>query len=66
MKYKILGVIGVLWGGGISLKWVLSGTATSPTGAGTYNTGYQAGHAIGLLFGGLLLVAGLFAFFKRS
>ena len=54
MKYKILGWIGVVWGG-LILASGLYQLFTGRIGGGAYG----AGRLVGLLFGVLLLYAGL-------
>ncbi|WP_369649421.1 MULTISPECIES: hypothetical protein [unclassified Variovorax] len=58
MRDKIIGAIGIVWGGGMLLKWLMSGP---PAGIG----GYQGGQTAGALLGAVMLVAGLYRFFKR-
>jgi hypothetical protein len=60
MKNKILGAIGILWGGAIVVRWFLTSTADSG------NVAYQAGQGIAVVLGGLMLAAGLYYFFKKS
>lgn len=57
MRNRVFGGIGILWGGGVLIAAFARG---GPQGAGAYGAGQTAG----LLFGGLLLVAGLYYFFK--
>ena len=58
MRNKIFGGIGILWGGALVLRWLMSGTpaAGSPLSSG------QSGAAI---FGALMLVAALYYFFRK-
>ncbi len=58
MRNKIFGGIGVLWGGAIVLRWLMSG---SPSGSNAY----EAGQSGAVIFGGLLLVVGLYYVFKK-
>lgn len=58
MRDKIIGAIGILWGGGMLLRWLMTGP---PAGVG----GYQGGQTAGALLGAVMLVAGLYRFFKR-
>lgn len=58
MRDKIIGAIGIVWGGGMLLRWLMSGP---PAGIG----GYQGGQTAGALLGAVMLVAGLYRFFKR-
>jgi hypothetical protein len=59
MRNKIFGGIGVIWGGAILLNWL---TSDPPTGSAAY----QGGHTAAVVFGVLMLVAGLYYFFKKS
>jgi len=59
MRNRIFGAIGIIWGGGIIVSAVMRG---GPQGQGAY----AAGQLGGFLFGGLLLAAGLYTFFKSS
>ena len=52
MRQRILGGLGVVWGGLILLRQVLGGP---PPGEGAY----AAGHTTGLVIGALLFVVGL-------
>ena len=58
MRNKIFGAIGVLWGGMILLNWL---TADPPSGSAAY----QHGHSAAVVFGVVMLVAGLYYFFKK-
>ena len=57
MRNKISGLIGMLWGGGIVVSRLVSESPAS--GA------YQAGQMAALVFGLVLLGAGLYYFFKK-
>ena len=57
MRNRIFGAIGIIWGGGILISMFLRGV---PQGRGAY----AAGSYGGLVLGALLLIAGLYAFFK--
>jgi len=59
MRNKIFGGIGILWGGAIVLRWLVTDT----TAAG--NAAYQSGQSSAVLFGALLLGVGLYTFFKK-
>ena len=59
MRNKIFGGIGILWGGAIVLRWLVTDT----TAAG--NAAYQSGQSGAVLFGALLLGVGLYTFFKK-
>jgi hypothetical protein len=60
MRNRILGAIGVLWGGAILLGRLASGSAVEGAGA------YGAGQAVGLVFAVLLLVVGLYYLVRGS
>ena len=51
MRNKILGTIGVVWGGAVLISAIVQG---GPHGSGAYATGQMIGFAIGAL----MLVAG--------
>jgi len=57
MRNKISGAIGVVWG-----SLILFNGLSSPVQG---SAAYQSGHAGALVFGGLLVVAGLYYFFKK-
>jgi hypothetical protein len=54
-RYRVLGTIAFIWGGALILSRLLGFSRTEGGGA------YAAGQNAGLIFGGLLLAAGLFA-----
>lgn len=58
-KSRILGVIGVLWGGGMLLARVARGAGDAAT-----NEAYAAGQMVGLIFGALLFLVGLYYLIK--
>jgi hypothetical protein len=58
MRNRILGAVGVLWGGGLLLFQLLGGGQTQAKG------GYGTGQTAGLIFGGLLLVTGMYYLIK--
>ena len=60
MKNRIVGVIGVLWGGAIVGRWLLTDSSTMGSSA------YQGGQSAAALFGVLMLMAGLYYFFKKT
>lgn len=60
MRNKIFGGIGVIWGGAIALNWLTSDAPASGSAA------YQGGQAGAAVFGVLMLIAGLYYFFKKS
>lgn len=59
MRNKIFGAIGAIWGGLILLNGLMSNSSGSASGA------YNSGQTGGLVFGGLLLVVGVYYFFKK-
>jgi len=58
-KNRILGLIGVLWGGGMLLARLARGSS-----AAAANEAYATGQTIGLVFGALLLLVGLYYLIK--
>ncbi|OOG52973.1 hypothetical protein [Rhodanobacter sp. C03] len=59
MRNKIFGGIGILWGGALLFRWFTSGTSNGGSSA------YQAGQSAAVIFGALMLVAGLYYFFRK-
>ncbi|GAA5218137.1 hypothetical protein ACFSJ3_14900 [Corallincola platygyrae] len=59
MKNKILGIVGVAWGGGILFRHFT-------VNQGYTNPDYQAGINFAAIFGAAMLVVGLYTFFKKS
>lgn len=59
MRNKIFGSIGVLWGGGLVLRWLL---ADAPAAG---NEAYQNGQSAAVVFGVVMLCAGLYYLFKK-
>lgn len=59
MRNKIFGAIGAIWGGLILLNGLMSNSSEGASGA------YSSGQAGGMVFGGLLLVVGVYYFFKK-
>ena len=57
MRNKISGAIGVIWGSLI----LFNGLASPAQGSAAY----QGGHTAALMFGALLVAAGLYYFFKK-
>lgn len=53
MRNKILGGIGIVWGGLIVLKWLLS------SGAPRGSAAYQSGQSGAVVLGAMMLAAGL-------
>lgn len=60
MRNRILAGIAILWGGALVVRWLSSGL---PEGG---SEAYQAGQGGAAVFGALMLVAGLYYFFRRS
>ena len=58
MRNKIFGGIGMLWGGGILVRWFLVGSS----GSGAY----QSGQNTAVIFGALLFAVGAYYFFKKQ
>ena len=59
MRNKISGAIGVIWGSLI----LFNGLSSPASEAGV--SAYRAGQMIAMLFGVLLVVAGIYYFFKK-
>ena len=59
MKDKILGGIGVLWGGGLVVRWLLTDEQST-------NSAYQAGQDTAVMFGAVMLVIGAYYLFRKS
>ena len=59
MRNKIFGAIGILWGGGLVFRWLFGGSTASA------NDAYQSGQNAAVMFGLLMLCAGLYYFFKK-
>ena len=59
MRNRIFGGIGVLWGGALVLRWLTSGTSASGSSA------YQAGQSGAVVFGGLMLLTGLYYLLRK-
>ncbi|MGH8710499.1 MAG: LPXTG cell wall anchor domain-containing protein [Burkholderiales bacterium] len=60
MRNKIFGGIGILWGGAIVIWWLVTEAPESGSAA------YQSGQYAAVVFGVLMLLAGLYFFFKKS
>ena len=58
MRNKIFGVIGTLWGGAILINGLLGQPQQG-------SEAYQAGQMGALVFGAIMLAAGLYYFFKK-
>lgn len=59
MRNKIFGAIGAIWGGSIVLNWLFSDRPVN------MNADYQAGNDAAIIFGFLMMLAGVYYFFKR-
>lgn len=59
MRNKIFGGIGIFWGGGLALRWLTAGTPSGGSAA------YHAGQSTAGVFGILMLIAGLYYFFRK-
>lgn len=59
MRNKIFGAIGTVWGGLIVARWLFADTPTSG------NAAYQSGQSGAVVFGVLMLLVGLYYFFKE-
>jgi hypothetical protein len=66
MRNKIFGGIGILWGGLMTAQWIF-GTSpqASADGATAYSASYAAGTGFAHVLGVLMLIAGLYYFFKK-
>ena len=58
MRNKVFGAIGILWGGALVAKWLATGVRGGDA--------YAAGQYAGVAFGAAMLLAGLYAFFRRA
>jgi hypothetical protein len=59
MRDKIFGGIGILWGGAVVFRWLTSGTPDIGSSA------YRGGQSGAVVFGVLMLIAGLYYFFRK-
>ena len=59
MRNKVYGIIGVLWGGAIVGRKLLTDTPATGSSA------YQAGQMGAVVFGAILFLAGLYYLFKK-
>lgn len=60
MRNRIFGAIGVIWGGGLLVSFLVRGGQLEGGGS------YAAGQMTALVFGGLLLIVGLYYLMKGS
>ncbi len=58
MRNKIIGAIGILWGGAILLRYFLNRNTVAGDSA------YASGQKAAVVFGALLLIVGLFSLAK--
>lgn len=59
MRNKVMGVIGILWGGAMTARWLMGGVPKA-------NGAYGAGVIVGQTMGVMMLVAGLYYLFAPS
>jgi LPXTG-motif cell wall-anchored protein len=59
MRNRIIGAIGILWGGAILLRYFLN------KGSVDRDAAYASGQKAAVVFGALLFVAGLYYFMKK-
>lgn len=59
MRNKIVGGIGMLWGGAILANQILGGPSDE-------SEAYQVGQTVAMVFGGLMFVVGAYYLFKKS
>jgi hypothetical protein len=57
MRKRIVGVIGIIWGGGILISTILHGQGSEA---------YTGGEYLALLAGSLLLIAGIWRYFTAG
>lgn len=57
MRNRIFGAIGILWGGGIILRWFLTDSSS--------NSAYQTGQNGAVVFGLIMLAAGVYYVLKK-
>lgn len=60
MRNKIAGAIGAIWGGSMVVSWLFSSRPVN------MNTSYQAGNDAAVIFGLLMMLAGIYSFFKKT
>jgi hypothetical protein len=67
MRNKILGAVGILLGGLMTLAWIV-GTShhVAPAGDAAYSAGYATGQWLAHIFGVVILVAGFHYLFKKA
>ena len=59
MRNKIFGAIGAIWGGLILFNGLTSSTSEAAPSA------YKSGQTVALVFGAVLMVVGVYYFFKK-
>lgn len=60
MRNKIVGAIGILWGGAIVAHRLIAGPSAQGSSA------YQMGQSLAVLLGAAMLAAGLYYFFGKA
>jgi hypothetical protein len=66
MRNKIFGAIGILWGGFMTIHWLMGKTTSATLQAdAAYTTGYMVGQWAAHIFGLVLLIAGIYYLFKK-
>lgn len=65
MRNRIIGAIGILWGGWILFHRISSGMHHADGGTSAYQAGYQTGQYLGVAFGAILFLVGLYFFFRK-
>jgi LPXTG-motif cell wall-anchored protein len=64
MRNKIFGGIGILFGGALLFRRFTSDAPSGGTSA--YQAGYEVGQSAAVIFGALMLLVGLYTFFRKS
>jgi hypothetical protein len=65
MRNKIFGAIGVIWGSLILLHRLLGGASQTSVQSQAFRDGYSVGQNLSVVFGALLVVVGLYYFFRK-
>lgn len=60
MKNKFVGAIGIFWGGALVARWFLAEAGP------VVDAAYQTGQNVAAAFGVIILLAGLYYFFRQS
>ena len=66
MRNRIFGAIGVIWGGLILFRRFAYGASQTSAQSPAFRDGYGMGQNLAVVFGGLLLVVGLYYLFKKQ